>query len=134
MQVQVIPRLGYVEIIAITDIITGPKLIHLVDVLGGELTRNSSRNVLVEVRAQSRDVPLLELFSIMARAIRRRINRTTIAYVMTGRPMLWPTRFYEDVAARCGVKIKFFRDRRVALDWLLARQDSILDETSGVIS
>ncbi len=134
MQVQVTPRSGYIEIVAITDIITGPKLIRLVDVLAGELALHSPRKVLAEVRAQSRDVPLLELFSIMARVIRRRTTRTTIAYVMTGRPMLWPTSFYEDIAARCGVKIRFFSDRRVARDWLLARQDPVPDETSDVTS
>lgn len=118
MQVQVIPRVNYLEIIAVTDSINAPKLIRLLDVLADALERHSSRNVLLEIRAQSRDIPVLEVFQIAARAAIKRIFQTRIAYVMTGRPLFSITRFYEDVAARRGVTLKFFATRKEGLDWL----------------
>ena len=130
MRVQATPRSRYLEIVAITEVVTAPKLIHLVDILANELERDSSRNVLVDVRARSRDIPLFETFSIFAHMMRRRVTRTKIAYVVTGRARPSITRIYEDISARCGVKIKFFAARKEALDWLDVAEESIGAESS----
>jgi len=125
MQIQATARPQYLEIIAITDSVTAPKLIRVMDVLANELERNSPRDVLIEVRAQSRDIPLFEIFEILAHAIKRPISHTKIAYVVTGRPLPGITRFYADIAAKRGLKIKFFSDRREALNWLGVDEKSI---------
>jgi hypothetical protein len=125
MKIQVAARPHHLEVIVITGTITGPKLIRVVDVVANALARTASRNVLVEVRAQSRDIPLLEAFAILAHAVKRQIMQTRIAYVITGRSGLSITRFFEEIAGRRGLQIRFFADKAAALDWLGVAQNSI---------
>jgi len=125
MKIQVTVRPHHLEMIVITGTITAPKLMRMVDVLANALARNATRNVLIEVRAQSRDIPLLESFAILAHAVKRQIMQTRIAYVITGRPGLSITRFFEEMAGRRGLQIRFFADRTGALDWLGVTQHSL---------
>jgi hypothetical protein len=118
MKIQLTARPHHLEVIVITGTITAPKLMRVVDVLANALARNAPRNVLIEVRAQSRDIPLLEAFAILAHAVKKQITQTRIAYVITGRPALSITRFFEEMAGRRGLQIRFFADRAGALDWL----------------
>ena len=125
MKIHVTAQPHHLELIVITGTITAPKLIRVVDVLANALAHNASHNVLVEVRAQSRDIPLLEAFAILAHAIKRQIMQTKIAYVITGRSALSITWFFEEMAGRRVLKMRFFSNRTEALDWLGVAQKSI---------
>jgi hypothetical protein len=125
MKIKVTARRHHLEIVVITDTITAPKLIRVVDVLALALARKAPPKILVDVRAQSRDIPLLEAFAILAHAIKRKIMHVKIAYVVTGRAGLSITRFFEEIAGKRGMKIRFFKDRAVALEWLEVKEDTI---------
>ena len=118
MKIQLTARRDHLEIVVITGTITAPKLIHVVDVIAMAMAHRAPPKILVDVRAQSRDIPLLEAFAILAHAVKRKITHTRIAYVVTGRAGPSITRFFEEIAAKRGLKIRFFRDRAEALDWL----------------
>jgi hypothetical protein len=125
MKIKVTARRHHLEIVVITDTITAPKLIRVVNVIALALARKAPLNILVDVRAQSRDIPLLEAFSILAHAIKRKIMHTKIAYVVTGRTAPSITWFFEDMAGKRGLKIRFFKDRAVAIEWLEVKEDTL---------
>ena len=125
MKIQVTTHRLHFEIVVITDTITAPKLIRVVNVIALALAHKAPPNILVDVRAQSRDIPLLEAFAILAHAIKRKIMHAKIAYVVTGRTAPSITWFFEDMAGKRGMKIRFFKDRAVALNWLEVEQGTI---------
>jgi len=124
MQVRVTPRGRHLEVIAVTGVVTAPKLNRLTDALAAAVERYPARNLLVEVRAQSRDFPLLEVFAVLAHAVRRLATGTRIAYVVTGRPLPSVKRFYEELADRRDLAFRMFAARREALEWLDERQEA----------
>ncbi len=125
MKIHVTTRRHHLEIVVITGTITAPKLIRVVDVIALALARQAPPRILVDVRAQSRDIPLLEAFAILAHAIKRKITHTKIAYVVTGRSGPGITWFFQEMAGKRGLKIRFFKDRVGALDWLDVTQEPI---------
>jgi len=108
-----------------TGIVTAPKLNLLTDALAQAIERHPTRNVLVEMRAQSRDFPLLEVFEVLAHAEGKVAAGTKIAYVVTGRKVPSVKRFFEDLAEKRGLAFRMFAARREALEWLDARQESV---------
>jgi len=113
-------REGYLEVVVTTSSVHAALLHDLVDAIGSNIAATPGKFVpiLLEVVAPGSDLDLIEAMEVWERASRKGIQRTQIAYVVTGRSIGPLAKIVETIAINRGILLRFFQDRRSALQWL----------------
>lgn len=110
----------YFEVRATTGIVDQAFLNQLIDTIAQALLPLPQPffRVLIEVVAPRMRMDIIEAFEVWKRASEKGIQRTQIAYVVAGRPISSLAKYMETFAENRGIRLRFFRDRQSALEWL----------------
>ncbi len=111
---------GYVHVAAQTRVVNKRFLNDLIDTIEQALPGipQGFFQILLEVTAPKVRIDLIEAFEVWKRASEKGIQRTQIAYVVKGRPISPIARVMETVAQNRGIQLRFFKERKAALEWL----------------
>lgn len=121
-------REGYLQVRASTGVVDGAFLTCLIDDVASCVRPRPEPYVLVlvEVESPRLKVDIIEALEIWKRASEQGIHRTQIAYVVTGRKISQLAKYMELFAQNRGIRLRFFEDRRSALEWLAPVDDDRL--------
>lgn len=119
-QIVIRSREGYLDVVATAQAVRVELLHDLVDAIGNviDVTPGKFVPILLEVIAPEPDLDLIEAMEVWGRAAQKGIQRTQIAYVVTGRSIGPLAKIMETVAINRGILLRFFEDRASALQWL----------------
>jgi len=113
-------REGYLDVAVTTSLVHAALLHDLVDAIGSAIAATPGKFVpiLLEIVAPGSDLDLIEAMEVWGRASHKGIQRTQIAYVVTGRSIGPLAKIMETIAINRGILLRFFEDRGSALQWL----------------
>jgi len=113
-------REGYLDVVATARSVRVELLHDLVDAIGNAIDAAPGKFVpiLLEVVAPESDLDLIEAMEVWGRAAHKGIQRTQIAYVVTGRSIGPLAKIIETVAINRGILLRFFEERAAACQWL----------------
>lgn len=120
VEITIDDRGAYFEVRATAGIVDQVFLNQLIDMVAQTLLPLPQPffRVLIEVVAPRAHLDIIEAFEAWKRASEKGIQRTQIAYVVTGRPISPLAKYMETFAENRGIRLRFFGDRQSALEWL----------------
>ena len=118
---KVTEKTGYIRIDAHSTKVNKKFLNELVD-FTGQVIAGYPANVppiLLVVKGPDVDLDPVEGMEVWKRAAEIGVQRTRIAYVISGRPFSPVARLIETYALNRGIQLRFFGKQTLALKWLL---------------
>lgn len=112
-------RGDYLEAVAETDVVSAGCFRQLMDKIADVMAAEPKTfsKALLEVIAPKSEITVFERFHTWNRVFPV-IQRTRVAFLVTGRPLGADAKFFELVAYNRGVALKFFATREEAIKWL----------------
>jgi hypothetical protein len=120
VEITIDDRGAYFEVRATAEIVDQIFLNQLIDTVAQTLLPLPQPffRVLIQAVAPQAHLDIIEAFEAWKRASEKGIQRMQIAYVVSGRPISPLAKYMETFAENRGIRLRFFADRKAALDWL----------------
>lgn len=118
---KIIQQEGHIRIEAHSNKVNKKFLYELVDFVGQTIAGYPAQvpPILLVVTGPEVDVDPVEGMEVWKRAAEIGVQRTKIAYVISGRPVSPVARFIETYAINRGIQLRFFGRKADALKWLI---------------
>lgn len=78
--------------------------------------------ILIVVTSPKIGFNIVEAIDVWRRAAKKGMQRTCVAYVVLGRPIEPVSKLIEMYASNRGIRLRFFDDKKIALEWLLSHR------------